>query len=265
MTTRPSRRFILAMAASVAPVARALAQAQPTAIVAAASDLQFVLPELLAAFRAATNAELRPVFGASGNLARQIRQGAPFELFLSADEDFVADLARDGFTRDQGVVYAVGRLSLIVSRPSPLAADGTLDDLAAQLAAGRVSRFAIANPEIAPYGRRAREALQHRGLWDAIQPRLVFGENIAQTMQFVTSGNAQGGIASHSLVVALAMTPSVVPRVDAAPIAAEWHSPLRQRMVLTRGAGPTAARFHDFLQGPAARAIFDRHGFERPA
>jgi molybdate transport system substrate-binding protein len=229
-------------------------------LVAAAADLQFALPEIAAAFEAATGDSVRLTFGSSGNLARQIRQGAPFELYLSADEGYVLDLARDGYTRDEGTVYAVGRLALVVPHGSPLAPDGSLDDLARALAAGRVTRFAITNPAHAPYGRRAEEALRHKGLWQAIGPRLVLGENVSQAAQFAVSGNAEGGLIAYSL----ALAPEIAARTRFALVPAEWHSPLRQRMVLTRGAGPVAEAFYAFLQGAEARAIFDDYGLALP-
>ncbi|MDF2782474.1 MAG: molybdenum transporter substrate-binding protein, partial [Geminicoccaceae bacterium] len=114
--------------------------------VAAASDLQFALTEVANAFTAETGLDVRLAFGSSGNFARQIRQGAPFEIYLSADEDYVLSLARDGFTRDEGALYAVGRIVILVPLGSPLEADGSLEDLRAALEDGRVQKFAIANP-----------------------------------------------------------------------------------------------------------------------
>lgn len=254
-----TRRGLLAAVALALPAGRARAEAGP--LVAAAADLAFALEEIAGLFRAADGGPVRLVFGSSGNFARQIRQGAPFELFLSADEEFVLELARDGFTRDAGVPYAVGRIVLLVPHGSPLAADGTLADLARALGEGRLERFAIANPEHAPYGRRAEEALRHRGLWEAIRPKLVLGENVGQAAQFVTSGNAQGGIVAWSLAVA----PQVAARTAHALIPEAWHAPLRQRMALTRRAGPVAERFFAFLQGRAAGAVFARAGFRLPA
>lgn len=234
--------------------------AQPAPVVAAASDLQFALAEAAAAFEAETGEAIRLSFGSSGNFARQIRQGAPFELYLSADEDFVLDLARGGFTRDEGALYAIGRIVLLVPHGSPLQADGTLDNLAVALQEGRVDRFAIANPEHAPYGRAAEQALRHRGLWEALAPRLVLGENVSQAAQFATSGNAQGGIVAYSL----ALAPQVSARGAHALIPEDWHGPLRQRMALLAGAGAVAERFYDYLQEPAARAVLRNYGFVLP-
>jgi molybdate transport system substrate-binding protein len=235
-------------------------RANPAPVIAAASDLQFALEEIVQAFAADTGQRVRLTMGSSGNFARQIRQGAPFELYLSADEDYVTALARDGFTRDHGALYAIGRIVLIVPHGSPLAADGSLDDLAAALETGRVIRFAIANPEHAPYGKRAEEALRHRGLWDTIRPTLVYGENVSQAAQFATSGNAQGGIIAYSL----ALAPRVQTLGEFALIPEDMHSPLRQRMVLLRNAGPIAEQFYAYMQKPAARDILARFGFVPP-
>ncbi len=247
------------LAASFAgPVAAQSPAAQP--LVAAASDLQFALEEAAGAYAAETGIRVRLAIGSSGNFARQIRQGAPFDLFLSADEDYVSALARDGFTRGEGALYAIGRIVLLVPRGSPLMADGTLDDLKAALGDGRLAKFAIANPEHAPYGKRAEETLRRKGLWQAIKPRLVLGENVSQAVQFAASGNAQGGIVAYSLAVA----PKVLAAADHALIPAQWHSPLRQRMAMMKNAGPEAERFYVYLQTPPARAIFRKYGFVLP-
>ena len=234
----------------------------PVPHVAAAADLQFALPELVAAFTRNGGAPLRLSFGSSGNFARQIVQGAPFELFLSADETYILRLADQGLTADRGALYAVGRLVLFAPHGSTLKADGQLADLKTALADGRLKRFAIANPEHAPYGRAARAALQHARLWESIQPKLVLGENAAQATQFAGSGSSQGGIVPLSLSKA----PEIAKLGTFAPIPADWHAtePLRQRMALTRKAGVTARAFYDYVQKPAARALFVRHGFVLP-
>lgn len=229
-------------------------------VVAAASDLSFALEAAAQAFRAESGQGVKLSLGSSGNFFRQIQQGAPFQLFLSADEDFVYRLAEAGLTRDRGTLYAIGRLALVVPPGSPLQPDGSLADLKTALQTGRVTRFAIANPEHAPYGRRAEEALRHQGLWDAIRDRLVLGENVSQAAQFAVSGGAQGGIVAYSLV----LSPQMEKAGRHALIPAEWHQPLRQRMVLLKNAGPAAQAFHDYLQAPAGRKILIRYGFVLP-
>ena len=251
---------LLAIGLAVAAGWSSASGADEPPTVAAASDLQFALTEVAEAFRAETVLEVRLTFGSSGNFARQLRQGAPFELYLSADESYVLELAREGLTRDDGALYAVGRIAIIAPHGSPLAADGSLEDLRAALEDGRVQKFAIANPEHAPYGRRAEEALRQAGLWEAIEDRLVLGENVSQAAQFATSGSAQGGIIAYSL--ALSPKVSALGRFELIP--EEWHAPLRQRMVLIEHAGATAERFFAFVQEPAARAVMRRYGFVLP-
>lgn len=251
----------LALACTMIVLCAGAARAQTAGpVVAAASDLQFALEEIAAAFRAETGMDVRLALGSTGNFARQIREGAPFELFMAADETFIEALHAEGFTRDAGVLYALGRLVMIVPHGSTLEADGNLDTLAAALEAGRITRFAIANPDHAPYGMRAREALVHRGLWEALQPRLVQGENVSQAAQFALSGNAQGGIIAYSL----ALAPQVAERGSFALIPQEWHQPLRQRMALLNNATPAAEAFYDYVDGPSARAIMERYGFALP-
>ncbi len=251
-----SLAFGLASAARPRP-----AQAQEPTVIAAASDLRFAVQEIAAEFRVETGQEVRLAFGSTGNFARQIREGAPFEMFMAADENFIFDLARDGFTSDEGVLYAEGRVAIAIPRSgSTLAADGTLTDLRSALDEGRVTRFAIANPDHAPYGMRAEETLRKAGLWAAIAPSLVLGENVSQAAQFALSGSADGGIIAWSL----ALSPQLQTQGVFALIPAGWHEPLLQRMAVMRNAGPVAQDFYSYIQQPAARAIMARYGFTVP-
>lgn len=256
MSTLESLRVLLlaAVAAAAAP-----AHAAPP-VVAAASDLQFALAEVAAAFKRDTGTEVRLAFGSSGNFRTQIAQGAPFELFLSADEAYVDALAAEGRTVDRGVRYATGRLVLFVPTGSPVKPDPTLADLRAAAVDGRLARLAIANPEHAPYGRAAREALQSAGAWDAVAPRLALGENVSQAAQFATSGAAQAGLFAYSL----ALAPAVAGKGAYVLLPAESHAPLHQRMVLVKGAGAAARAFYAYLQQPAARTVLRKHGFALP-
>ena len=253
---------LLALAAAAFPAhAQSRAESRaPAPAVAAASDLQFALPEIAADFERATGRRVRLAFGSSGNFRRQIAEGAPFEIFLSADESFVQALAAEGRTVDGGTLYAIGRLVLFAAAGSPLVPDAALADLKAALADGRVKKLAIANPEHAPYGRAAREALRNTGLWDAAQPKLVLGENVSQAAQFAVGGAAQGGIFAYSL----ALSPAIAERGRHVLLPAELHAPLAQRMVLLQRAGDDARTFYAYLQTPAARAVLRRHGFALP-
>lgn len=228
--------------------------------VAAASDLQFALAEIADQFAADTGERVDLIFGSSGNMTRQIRDGAPYAIFLSADESFVQQLAREGLTRGDGELYGLGRIVLFAPKGSPLIPEQGLDGLARLIQAGAAQRFSIANPEHAPYGRAAEQALRAHGIWDVIRPSLVLGENVSQAAQFAATGNTVGGIIAYSLVLAPAMrdlgTYALIP--------AEAHAPLRQRMVLLKDAGPVAERFYQYVQEPAARATLERFGFVLP-
>lgn len=235
------------------------AQADIPAI-AAASDLKFAVEEIAMRFRADTRRDLRLSFGSSGNYYQQIAQGAPFQLFMSADEGFVFKLHAAGRTVDRGTLYATGRIVLFAPQGSPFQPDAAMAHLKKALAAGQIRRFAIANPEHAPYGRAAEQALRQIGLWEALRDRLVLGENVSQAAQFAASGSTQGGIFAYSL----ALAPQLANLGRYVLLPEGLHDPLRQRMVLVKGAGETARAFHAYLQQPAARAILVRYGFVLP-
>jgi molybdate transport system substrate-binding protein len=268
------RRIVLArlLACVVLPIATGSlaafgASAQPMApestrppLVAAASDLQFALDEIIARFHRDTGITPRVTYGSSGNFARQIEQGAPFELFLSADEAYVDRLGARGLTQGKGALYGIGRIVLFAPHGSPLEPDPRLRNLAARLASGDSGRLAIANPEHAPYGRAAEQALRSLDLWEAVQPKLLLGENVAQAAQFARSGNADGGIIAYSL----ALAPALRGRGTFALLPDTLHAPLRQRMVLLRRASPEAASFYDYLRSPTSRAILSEYGFVLP-
>ena len=230
--------------------------------VAAASDLKFALTELGQRFTQATGLAVELQFGSSGNFAQQIKQGLPVDLFMSADESYVFSLADAGVTADRGQVYATGRIALVLPKasalqlPTPAMTEAALrSQLADQLSS--VRKFAIANPEHAPYGRAAKEALQNLGLWDQLSPKLVLGDNISQTTQFVTSGAAQAGVTALSL----ALAPEIAALSRHWLIPAELHAPLRQRMVRLKSAQPGAKALLDYLQSPPAREILAKYGF----
>ena len=235
-------------------------RAQSVATVAAASDLKFAIEDVAARFERETGHKLRLVFGSSGNFYSQILQGAPFHLYMSADEDLVFKLFDAGRTLDKGRLYAYGRIGVVVPRGSPLRADPELQDLAAAIKDGRLQKFAIANPEHAPYGARAKEALQHAGLWDSIMPKLVLGENISQAAQFALSGSTQGGI----IALSLAKAAQIGAQGDFALIPQAWHKPLAQRMVLLKDAPPAARAFFAYLASPMAQELMVRYGFVMP-
>lgn len=240
------------------PVSSSAADESP--IIAAASDLQFALREIAEEFTAGSGKSVRLNFGSSGNFRRQIVQGAPFELYLSANETYVEALEREGHTLGSGVLYAIGRVAIVAPPGNAAIVDASLAALERKLNSGTLGRLAIANPEHAPYGIAARQVLQSFGLWPAIQPHLILGENVSQAAQFALSGETEGGIVAYSL----ALAPPLRERSSHALIPEKYHEPLRQRMVLLHGAGETAKAFYDFLQQARAREIFNRYGFMLP-
>ena len=235
------------------------AQAAEPLLVAAASDLTHSVDELGAAFvQAVPGAQIRFTTGASGNLFAQITHGAPFDVFLSADLIYPGRLASDGAADGASLTtYAIGRLALwsLDARLDLTQGLRVLND-------PRLTRVAIANPDIAPYGKAARAALQAHGVWDAVKGKLAMGENISQTAQFVQTGNAQIGVVSYATVLAPKMkgvgSYYLVPETGLAPI--------EQGAIITRHgkANPLAPRFMQFLRSPPARAILLRHGFTLP-
>ncbi len=225
--------------------------------IAAAADLKFAMDELVEGFRRARPTdEVEVVYGSSGKFHAQIRQGAPYDLFFSADIDYARELVRAGQAASEVRPYAVGRLVLWSARPD--ARTLTL----ASLADARITRVAIANPRHAPYGRRAEEALRAAGVWEAVAPKLVLGENVAQAAQFVQSGNADVGL----IALSLALSPELARRGGHVLVPATLHAPLEQGYVITRRAADSALarRFAEHVDSGAGRAVLVRHGFERP-
>ncbi len=231
-----------------------------TLTIAAAADLKFALDELVKDFRAKhSGADIQVTYGSSGNFLAQISNGAPFDVFLSADVAYPRKLAEQGLVSEDGVFpYAVGRLVVWVPRGSPLAVE-TLGMKALLEPAAR--RIAIANPQHAPYGRAAEAALRNLGIYDAIKDKLVLGENIAQTAQFVQSGSADAGIIALSLALAPAMKEG-----------RHWEVPLDAYPSLEQGGAilkrardvQLAKQFRDYLLGTEGKALLKRYGFFLP-
>ncbi len=255
-----SRRALIGAAAALWASACADEAARPVVRVAAAADLQFAIAEIARRFEAETGAVVRVALGSTGNLARQIRQGAPVHVFLAADERDLEPLAAAGIVEGPGVLYGLGRIVLLVAEGAPLRPDSALAGLREALGEGRIRRFAIANPAHAPYGARAQQALARAGLWAGIEPLLVYGENVAHAARFVLAGEADGGIVAWSL----ALAPAIAQQSRHALIPADWHTPLRQRMALVAGAPGAARAFFRHLQSAGARAVFARYGFALP-
>jgi molybdate transport system substrate-binding protein len=222
--------------------------------VAAAADLQFAFTDIAKAFEQQTGHKVILVFGSTGQLAQQIENGAPYDLFAAADLQYVNQLADKGLAvRDSVAMYARGRIVLAVNRKSGAKAV-TLQDLVAD----QIYHIAIANPEHAPYGVAAKQALQAVGVWDQIQSKLVYGENVRQTLQYLQTGDAQVGIISLSV--------ANVPEITWTLIDGSLHKPLDQGLaVMTSSKNPElAAEFIRYINGETGRPIMRQYGFLLP-
>ena len=229
--------------------------------VAAAADLRFALDDVAVEWSAANpGVTVEPTYGSSGNFLAQISAGAPFDVFFSADAEYphrleVAGLADAGSTR----LYAIGQIVVWVPAGSGL--DVEARGLEA-LTYTSVETVAIANPEHAPYGRAAVAAIQSAGLYGAIEPKLVLGENVSQAAQFVESGNADAGV----IALSMALAPTLRDKGKYSVVPIDSYPRIEQgAVVLKSAASPDVARaFLDFVLGPDGRAVLDRYGFLLP-
>jgi molybdate transport system substrate-binding protein len=227
---------------------------------AAATDLSAALPEIAAKYKSRTGREVRLTFGASGTLTTQIRNGAPFDIFFSADEEYPKQLIDEGLADPKTLYrYAAGRLVLWVPNDSTLdiskfGMQALLDPAA--------KKIAIANPQHAPYGRAAEAALRHFGIYDQVSSRLVLGENVSQAAQFVESGNAQAGL----IALSHALAPALKSKGRYWTIPLDAYPTLNQSaVVLTRSKQQEAAReFLEFMRSPEATSLLAAHGFSLP-
>lgn len=254
------RKLLLLLAGVLCLGVAQAARAGETLNIAAAADLTLCLQDLNAAFgKVHPEVELKSTTGSSGNFLAQIKNGAPFDVFLSADMSYPRELVKGGLADESSLtLYATGHLVLWTTNPAVDVSQGL-----PVLGGEAVKKFAIANPDVAPYGRAAKAALERAGSWEALQPKLVRGENIAQTAQFVQTGNVDAGIVALSLVVA----PKVAGTGKFYRIPEDQYPVLEQGAVITNaGAGkPAAKAYIEFLRSPEARAVFDRYGFLLPA
>jgi molybdate transport system substrate-binding protein len=229
--------------------------------VAAAADMSAALPELVAAYAKKTGQAVKLSFGSSGNLTSQIRNGAPFDVFFSADEEYPRQLIAEGLaSTDTLYRYAIGRLVLWVPGDSPL----DLPKLGMQaLLDPSVKKISIANPAHAPYGRAAEAALRHFGIYDQVSSRLVLGENVSQAAQFVESGNAQAGL----IALSHALAPALKDKGRYWTVPLDAYPTLNQAaIVLSRSKQQDAARrFLEFVRSPEATSLLTSYGFSLPA
>ena len=226
-----------------------------TVSVAVAANMKDAFVEIYAAFKATGKSDLRVVYGSSGNFTTQILNGAPFSLFISADEYFPLELYKKGKTVDEGRVYAIGKLALITKDSSGIKLSNHKADLESALR--KANKIAIAKPDLAPYGKAAIEYLKAEGLWDIAKDKLVYGDNIGAATMFVATGAADIGFTALSLAqsAAISKVTSYIPLSDG------LYEPIKQRMVLIKGASKEAIELYQFMQSQKSKDILIKYGY----
>ena len=224
--------------------------------VAAAADLNKAFQELGVLFEKNTGTKVVFTFGSTGNLAKQLSEGAPFDLFAAANKSFVDEVVKEGACDGATAsLYGRGRIVVWTRKGAAPAAPASLTDLAD----ARFAKIAIANPEHAPYGKAAKQALEAAGLWATVQPKLVYGENVLQTLQFAETGNADAAIVALSLA-------KTNDKGDYMLVDDALHKPLDQALVVCRH-GKAAAGARDFaalVNSPQGRSVMSHYGFVLP-
>jgi molybdate transport system substrate-binding protein len=235
------------------------AYAQPVTI-AVASNLKPAFEEIYKSFKQTHphGTDMRIVYGSSGNLASQMKQGAPYDLFISADESYPLRMVEAGLTRDRGVVYATGQLALITNSAAGLKLSSDPGGIKTLLR--NAQKISIANPDLAPYGRAAVQYFQAMNLWDEVQGRLIFAENISIATVYVSTGALKVGITALSL----AKSPELSSKIQYIALPDDLYAPILQRMVLKRNPPPIAVALYDYLQGAAAKQILVKNGYSIP-
>ncbi len=234
-----------------------LVNAQQATVVVAA-NMKPGMDEIYQQYKMAGGQDLRIIYGSSGNFARQIQQGAPFNLFVSADENYPISLYRQGLTVDEGKVYAIGRLALIAHKSKKMKL--SLNPTELKKVIDETNKIAIAKPDTAPYGKAAIDFLNSLGLYESAKNKIVFGENISSATMFVTSGSAGLGLTAYSL----AKSKEVMQTADHLLIPESLHEPIKQRMVLLKNPPKSIIDFYAHLQSAKAKNVLRAHGYSTP-
>jgi len=221
--------------------------------IAVAANLQPVIKALQKDFKQKTGMDVEPIVGSSGNLSAQIRNGAPYDIFLSADMSFPETLFKEGFSQKKPVIYAQG--SLIICSTQNIG----FENWERLLMSARIKKIAIANPKIAPYGKAAEETLKDKGILDDVQSKVVYGESISQVNTYITSGVVEVGFTTQALVKDPANKTSLFWQV----IDPKTYAPIEQGMVILKHANGNADadKFYQYILSPAAKAIFKEYGY----
>lgn len=231
-----------------------LTHAQATFVVVAA-NMKDAFTDIQNQFQKENKGELKVIYGSSGNFASQIMNGAPFHLFISADEQYPLELFKKGKTINEGTVYAIGKLALITNKGKGIALDGSKGKIADAIK--KANKIALAKPELAPYGQASVEYLKANNLWELANSKIVYADNIAMAAMFVTTGSADIGFTALSIT----KSPALARQISSVELN-DGYQPIKQRMVLIKNATPDAVRLYEFMQAPKAKEILRAHGYQ---
>lgn len=229
-----------------------------TATIAVAANMKDAFTQILAEFKTLDSSGLKVVYGSSGNLSTQILNGAPFDLFVAADEQFPLELYKSGKTLDEGALYAVGKLVLVTKASSQIDLLNTKSGITNAIA--KANKVAIAKPELSPYGKAAVEYLKAEGLWDKAKGKLVYGDNIGAATTYVLTGAADLGFTALSL----AKSDVIAKETRFLLLDAKFYQPIKQRMVLMKGAPLEVVNLYRFIQSPQGKTILQKYGYTTP-
>lgn len=255
--TRVLRSFVI-VGIFFAHLPVSFAQTSATIRVAAAANLNGVIEALIFAYKKPAGHDIKVVYGSSGHFYQQMTQGARYDIFLSANEEFADRLATQGFAEQAPVVYARGRLVVLIAANTTIRLSADLQDLKTAVAQKRLIKFAIANPALAPYGGAALQVLRKMDLLVALQPHLVLGADVGQTMLFIRAQAAQAGIVPLSMVK---HSTHIMPQ-QYVVIPESWHQAIDQKMLMFKNPSEPVRSFYTFLQSPEARLIWQHYGYE---
>jgi molybdate transport system substrate-binding protein len=236
------------------------ASASESPVVAIAANMTHAMTDIIAQYQQETGIRVRVSYGSSGNFTRQLLQGAPYKLFITAHKKYADMLAEKPKIIDNSTPYVLGRIGLFIPNNSKLAEIETLEAVINALQFEQNSRVVIANPEHAPYGVAAQQALQQASVWTKLHKRLLLAENAAQAAQFTVSGGVDVGIIPSSLAV----VPEISRQGKFFLIPESWHQPLEQHLVLIHSAGETVKHFYDYLLSDRTKKILTDYGYSIP-
>jgi len=226
--------------------------------IAVAANMKDAFLAIEKEFKVDHKGDFRVIYGSSGNISAQILNGAPFSLFISADESYPLELFKRKMTRDEGKVYAIGKIAMLSKKSKGIAIGSSKAELTKAIK--QANKIAIAKPELAPYGKAAVDYLKAEGLWDLAKDKLVYGDNISMATMYVASGSADIGFTALSL----ALAPGVAKETEYLVLNPALYEPIQQRMVLMKNAPHEAVALYQFMQSPKAQAILRTFGYQVP-